>query len=176
MRESFTEYYNRKVNELDEARKLLESNGYVILNEGKLGRFIAGLALGLGLITHAVARDFNAKAADMYNSNIKSTEFSQDLQKEYNMGSNVTMTSEMVQNIADMVCKKLSDKMVAANKYELDDLVELQEWKNAVKFYKTLSKADQSLADMFSRRLDKALTKSLSIAPNIQRYAATHKV
>lgn len=176
MRESFTEYYNRKVNELDEARKLLESNGYVILNEGKLGRFIAGLALGLGLITHAVARDFNAKAADMYNSNIKSTEFSQDLQKEYNMGSNVTMTSEMVQNIADMVCKKLSDKMVAANKYELDDLVELQEWKNAVKFYKTLSKADESLGNMFSRRLDKALTKSLSIAPNIQRYAATHKV
>lgn len=176
MRESFTEYYNRKVNELDEARKLLESNGYVILNEGKLGRFIAGLALGLGLITHAVARDFNAKAADMYNSNVKSTEFSQDLQKEYNMGSNVTMTSEMVQNIADMVCKKLTDKMYAVNKYELDDLVELQEWKNAVKFYKTLSKADQSLADMFSRRLDKALTKSLSIAPNIQRYAATHKV
>jgi hypothetical protein len=112
----------------------------------------------------------------MYNSNIKSTEFSQDLQKEYNMGSNVTMTSEMVQNIADMVCKKLSDKMVAANKYELDDLVELQEWKNAVKFYKTLSKADESLGNMFSRRLDKALTKSLSIAPNIQRYAATHKV
>lgn len=176
MKESFTEYYNRKVNELDEARKLLESNGYVILNEGKLSRFIAGLALGLGLITHAVARDFNAKAADMYNSNVKSTEFSQDLQKEYNMGSNVTMTSEMVQNIADMVCKKLTDKMYAVNKYELDDLVELQEWKNAVKFYKTLSKADQSLADMFSRRLDKALTKSLSIAPNIQRYAATHKV
>lgn len=176
MKESFTEYYNRKVNELDEARKLLESNGYVILNEGKLGRFIAGLALGLGLITHATARDFNAKAADMYNSNIKSTEFSQDLQKEYNMGSDVTVTSEMVQNIADMVCKKLSSKMLAANKYEVDDLVALPEWENAVKFYKTLYKADESLGNMFSRRLDKALTKSLSIAPNIQRYAATHKV
>ena len=176
MKESFTEYYNRKANELDEARKLLESNGYVILNEGKLGRFIAGLALGLGLITHATARDFNAKAADMYNSNTKSTEFSQDLQKEYNMGSDVTVTSEMVQNIADMVCKKLSSKMLAANKYEVDDLVALPEWENAVKFYKTLYKADESLGNMFSRRLDKALTKSLSIAPNIQRYAATHKV
>ncbi len=175
MKESFTEYYNRKASELDEAMSLLESNGYVILNEGKLGRFIAGLALGLGLITPSAAREFNAQAADMYNSTTKSTEFSQDLQKEYNIGSNVTVTSEMVQNIADMVCKKLSDKMLAENKYEVDDLVALPEWKNAVKFYKTLSKADESLANMFSRRLDKALTKSLSIAPNIQKYATTYK-
>ena len=43
--------------------------------------------------------------------------------------------------------------------------------KQIVEFYKQLKQADESLANMFSRRLDKSLTKSLSIAPNIQRYA-----
>ena len=61
--------------------------------------------------------------------------------------------------------------MLENNLYEVDDLVKLGEFKQMVEFYKQLRSADENLANMFSRRLDRALTKSLSIAPNIQRYA-----
>jgi len=175
MNETFREYYSRKEAEMNEAIKLLQENGYKVLNEGKMTRFITGLALVAGLITNAMAKDFNAKTADTYNSKATTATFDQDIKSEYNLSNDVKMSSEMVQNIADIVCKKLSEKMLANNTYDVEDLVKLQEWKNAVKFYKSLAKADQSLANMFSRRLDKALTKSLSVAPNIQQYAQKFK-
>ena len=60
--------------------------------------------------------------------------------------------------------------MIQEDKYEEDELLELPEWKDVVEFYKQLVKADERLGNMFSRRLDKALTQSIRIAPNIQRY------
>ena len=76
----------------------------------------------------------------------------------------------MVQTIVDNVAKKISQRMLDEDKYEEDELFGLQEWQDAVTFYKSLVKADESLGNMFSRRLDKALTQSIRIAPNIQRY------
>ena len=64
--------------------------------------------------------------------------------------------------------------MLEENKYDKEDMEALAEWDNAVEFYKSLKKVDKPLADAFSRRLDKALTKSLSIASNIEEYAAKH--
>ena len=86
------------------------------------------------------------------------------------MESDVQLTDAMVQNIVDTVAKKISARMIKEDKYEEDELLELPEWKDAVEFYKQLVKADESLGNMFSRRLDKALTQSIRIAPNIQRY------
>ena len=40
MKETFREYYNRKEKELDEAIKVLNKNGYKVLNEGKITKII----------------------------------------------------------------------------------------------------------------------------------------
>ena len=56
MKETFREYYNRKEKELDEAIKVLNKNGYKVLNEGKITKIITGLALVAGLIVGALAQ------------------------------------------------------------------------------------------------------------------------
>ena len=157
--------------QLDEAMKILEDAGYTVINEGKITQFIAGLALAAGLLTNAQAREFNARANSDYTSKATTSVFAKDIQKSYNMESDVNITANMVQAIADQASKKLTDRMLENNLYEVDDLVKLSEFKQMVEFYKQLKSADENLANMFSRRLDRALTKSLSIAPNIQRYA-----
>ena len=157
--------------QLDEAKKILEDAGYTVINEGKITQFITGLALAAGLLTNAQAREFNARANSDYTSKATTSVFAKDLQKSYNIESNVNITANMVQAIADQASKKLTDRMLENNLYEVDDLVKLSEFKQMVEFYKQLRSADENLANMFSRRLDRALTKSLSIAPNIQRYA-----
>ena len=86
------------------------------------------------------------------------------------MQSDVQLTDRMVQDIADNAANQVTEKMLELNKYELEDMVILPEFKAVLEFYKALKKADEGLANMFSRRLDKSLTKSLSIAPNIQTY------
>ena len=156
---------------LDEAIEILEDSGYEVINEGKITRFIAGLALAAGLLSTAQAKDFNARANSNYTSKATTSVFAKDIQKNYNMGSDINITANMVQAIADQASKKLTDKMVAINSYDEEDMLKLDEFKQIVEFYKQLKQADESLANMFSRRLDKSLTKSLSIAPNIQRYA-----
>lgn len=157
--------------QLYEAKKILEDAGYTVINEGKVTQFIAGLALAAGLLTQAQAKEFNARANSDYSSKATTSIFAKDIQKSYNMDSNVNITANMVQAIADQASKKLTDKMLANNLYELDDMLKLNEFKQIIEFYKQLKNADENLANMFSRRLDKSLTKSLSIAPNIQRYA-----
>jgi hypothetical protein len=157
--------------QLDEAKKILEDAGYTVINEGKVTRFIAGLALAAGLLTQAQAKEFNARANSDYSSKATTSIFAKDIQKSYNIDSNVNITANMVQAIADQASKKLTDKMLANNLYDLDDMLKLNEFKQIIEFYKQLKSADENLANMFSRRLDKSLTKSLSIAPNIQRYA-----
>lgn len=157
--------------QLDEAKKILEDAGYTVINEGKVTRFIAGLALAAGLLTQAQAKEFNARANSDYSSKATTSIFAKDIQKSYNIDSNVNITANMVQAIADQASKKLTDKMLANNLYDLDDMLKLNEFKQIIEFYKQLKSADKNLANMFSRRLDKSLTKSLSIAPNIQRYA-----
>lgn len=157
--------------QLDEAKKILEDAGYTVINEGKVTQFIAGLALAAGLLTQAQAKEFNARANSDYSSKATTSIFAKDIQKSYNIDSNVNITANMVQAIADQASKKLTDKMLANNLYDLDDMLKLNEFKQIIEFYKQLKSADENLANMFSRRLDKSLTKSLSIAPNIQRYA-----
>lgn len=157
--------------QLDEAKKILEDADYTVINEGKVTRFIAGLALAAGLLTQAQAKEFNARANSDYSSKATTSIFAKDIQKSYNIDSNVNITANMVQAIADQASKKLTDKMLANNLYDLDDMLKLNEFKQIIEFYKQLKSADENLANMFSRRLDKSLTKSLSIAPNIQRYA-----
>lgn len=157
--------------QLDEAKKILEDAGYTVINEGKITQFIAGLALAAGLLSNAQAREFNARANSDYTSKATTSVFAKDIQKSYNMESDVNITANMVQAIADQASKKLTDRMLENNLYEVDDLIKLSEFKQMVEFYKQLRSADENLANMFSRRLDRALTKSLSIAPNIQRYA-----
>lgn len=176
-KESFSEYFNkqkRKFNQeerINEAIRIMEERGYTVLTEGKLVKFLTGLALSLGLLTNANAREFNAQASSGYTSQKANTSmFAKDMQKNYNLQSDVQLTGKMVQTIVDNVAKKISQRMLDEDKYEEDELFALQEWQDAVTFYKSLVKADESLGNMFSRRLDKALTQSIRIAPNIQRY------
>ena len=176
-KQSFSDYFSTKKREIteqeryDEAVRIMNEHRYAVLNEGKMAQWIAGVALSLGLITNAMARDFNAQASSGYTSQKASTSmFNKNLQKNFNMESDVQLTDTMVQNIVDNVAKKISARMIKEDKYEEDELLELPEWKDAVEFYKQLVKADESLGNMFSRRLDKALTQSIRIAPNIQRY------
>ena len=176
-KQSFSDYFSTKKREINdeerynEAVKIMHEHRYAVLNEGKMAQWIAGIALSLGLITNAMARDFNAQASSGYTSQKASTSiFNKNLQKNFNMESDVQLTDAMVQNIVDNVAKKIANRMLKENKYEEDELLELPEWKDAVEFYKQLVKADESLGNMFSRRLDKALTQSIRIAPNIQRY------
>lgn len=176
-KQSFSDYFSTKKREINdeerynEAVRIMHEHRYAVLNEGKMTQWIVGIALSLGLITNAMARDFNAQASSGYTSQKANTSiFNKNLQKNFNMESNVQMTDAMVQNIVDAVAKKISARMIKEDKYEEDELLELQEWKDAVEFYKQLVKADESLGNMFSRRLDKALTQSIRIAPNIQRY------
>ena len=175
--ETFGEYFNkqkRKINQeerMNEAIRIMEERGYTVLTEGKLVKFLAGLALSLGLLSNANAREFNAQASSGYTSQKANTSmFAKDMQKNYNLQSDVQLTDKMVQTIVDNVAKKISQRMLDEDKYEEDELFALQEWQDAVTFYKSLIKADESLGNMFSRRLDKALTQSIRIAPNIQRY------
>jgi hypothetical protein len=176
-KETFQEFLrNRELNESAEARynealKIVESAGYQVLNEAAFAKWLAGLALSFGLLTHAQAAEFNQRTPSGYTSKANTSMFAKDFQKRYNMNSNIQVTDAMVQQIADDACQKLTKRMTDENKYELEDLIKLPEFNDMVSFYKTLKKADESLANMFSRRLDKALTKSLSIAPNIQRFA-----
>lgn len=176
-KQSFSDYFSTKKREINdeerynEAVRIMHEHRYAVLNEGKMTQWIVGIALSLGLITNAMARDFNAQASSGYTSQKANTSiFNKNLQKNFNMESNVQLTDAMVQNIVDAVAKKISARMIKEDKYEEDELLELQEWKDAVEFYKQLVKADESLGNMFSRRLDKALTQSIRIAPNIQRY------
>ena len=175
--ETFSEYFNkqkRKINQeerMNEAIRIMEERGYTVLTEGKLVKFLAGLALSLGLLSNANAREFNAQASAGYTSQKANTSmFAKDMQKNYNLQSDIQLTDKMVQTIVDNVAKKISQRMLDEDKYEEDELFGLQEWQDAVTFYKSLVKADESLGNMFSRRLDKALTQSIRIAPNIQRY------
>lgn len=176
-KQSFSDYFSSKKREIteqeryEEAVKIMNEHHYAVLNEGKMAQWIAGVALSLGLITNAMARDFNAQASSGYTSQNASTSmFNKKLQKNFNMESDVQLTDAMVQNIVDNAAKKISARMIQEDKYEEDELLELPEWKDVVEFYKQLVKADERLGNMFSRRLDKALTQSIRIAPNIQRY------
>lgn len=176
-KQSFSDYFSTKKREINdeerynEAVRIMHEHRYAVLNEGKMAQWIAGVALSLGLITNAMARDFNAQASSGYTSQKASTSmFNKNLQKNFNMQSDVQLTDTMVQNIVDNVAKKIANRMLEEDKYEEDELLKLPEWKDAVEFYKQLVKADESLGNMFSRRLDKALTQSIRIAPNIQRY------
>lgn len=176
-KQSFSDYFSTKKREINdeekynEAVRIMHEHRYAVLNEGKMAQWIAGVALSLGLITNAMARDFNAQASSGYTSQKASTSmFNKNLQKNFNMQSDVQLTDAMVQNIVDNVAKKIANRMLEEDKYEEDELLALPEWKDAVEFYKQLVKADESLGNMFSRRLDKALTQSIRIAPNIQRY------
>ena len=180
-KQSFSDYFSTKKREIteqeryDEAVRIMNEHRYAVLNEGKMAQWIAGVALSLGLITNSMARDFNAQASSGYTSQKASTSmFNKNLQKNFNMESDVQLTDAMVQNIVDNVAKKIASRMLEEDKYEEDELLELPEWKDAVEFYKQLVKADESLGNMFSRRLDKALTQSIRIAPNIQRYVLKH--
>ena len=173
----FSDYFSSKKREIteqeryEEAVRIMNEHRYAVLNEGKMAQWIAGVALSLGLITNAMARDFNAQASSGYTSQNASTSmFNKKLQKNFNMESDVQLTDAMVQNIVDNAAKKISARMIQEDKYEEDELLELPEWKDVVEFYKQLVKADERLGNMFSRRLDKALTQSIRIAPNIQRY------
>ena len=176
-KQSFSDYFFSKKREIteqeryEEAVRIMNEHRYAVLNEGKMAQWIAGVALSLGLITNAMARDFNAQASSGYTSQNASTSmFNKKLQKNFNMESDVQLTDAMVQNIVDNAAKKISARMIQEDKYEEDELLELPEWKDVVEFYKQLVKADERLGNMFSRRLDKALTQSIRIAPNIQRY------
>lgn len=176
-KQSFSDYFSTKKREINdeerynEAVRIMHEHRYAVLNEGKMAQWIAGIALSLGLITNAMARDFNAQASSGYTSQKASTSmFNKNLQKNFNMQSDVQLTDAMVQNIVDNVAKKIANRMLEEDKYEEDELLALPEWKDTVEFYKQLVKADESLGNMFSRRLDKALTQSIRIAPNIQRY------
>ena len=176
-KQSFSDYFSSKKREIkeheryEEAVRIMNEHRYAVLNEGKMAQWIAGVALSLGLITNAMARDFNAQASSGYTSQNASTSmFNKKLQKNFNMESDVQLTDAMVQNIVDNAAKKISARMIQEDKYEEDELLELPEWKDVVEFYKQLVKADERLGNMFSRRLDKALTQSIRIAPNIQRY------
>lgn len=176
-KQSFSDYFSSKKREIteqeryEEAVRIMNEHRYSVLNEGKMAQWIAGVALSLGLITNAMARDFNAQASSGYTSQNASTSmFNKKLQKNFNMESDVQLTDAMVQNIVDNAAKKISARMIQEDKYEEDELLELPEWKDVVEFYKQLVKADERLGNMFSRRLDKALTQSIRIAPNIQRY------
>lgn len=176
-KQSFSDYFSSKKREIteqeryEEAVRIMNKHRYAVLNEGKMAQWIAGVALSLGLITNAMARDFNAQASSGYTSQNASTSmFNKKLQKNFNMESDVQLTDAMVQNIVDNAAKKISTRMIQEDKYEEDELLELPEWKDVVEFYKQLVKADERLGNMFSRRLDKALTQSIRIAPNIQRY------
>lgn len=175
-KKSFKKYLQESISNdermINEAKFKLRRRGYKVLNEGKLAKFIAGVALSLGLITNAQAGEFNAQASTGYTSKATTSSFAKSLQKNYNMDNDVALTDQMVQNIADMVGKKISEYMLEHNMYDASELTSLDDWENAVEFYKTLNKQDSALANMFSRRLDKALTKSLGIAPNIQKYAS----
>ena len=177
LKQSFSDYFSSKKREIteqeryEEAVRIMNEHRYAVLNEGKMAQWIAGVALSLGLITNAMARDFNAQASSGYTSQNASTSmFNKKLQKNFNMESDVQLTDAMVQNIVDNAAKKISARMIQEDKYEEDELLELPEWKDVVEFYKQLVKADERLGNMFSRRLDKALTQSIRIAPNIQRY------
>lgn len=172
---TFKEYFNESMqnteDELNEAKKIVREAGCRVINEGKLAKIIIGAALSLGLITNAMASEFNAHANPTYTSKTATTtSLSKEMQKDYNLKSDLQMTDQMIWNIADIVSQKLTKRMLADDKYELEDLIALEEWQRAVEFYKTLKVQDESLANMFSRRLDKSLTKSLQIAPNIERY------
>ena len=176
-KQSFSDYFSSKKREIteqeryEEAVKIMNEDRYAVLNEGKMAQWIAGVALSLGLITNAMARDFNAQASSGYTSQNASTSmFNKKLQKNFNMESDVQLTDAMVQNIVDNAAKKISTRMIQEDKNEEDELLDLPEWKDVVEFYKQLVKADERLGNMFSRRLDKALTQSIRIAPNIQRY------
>lgn len=176
-KQSFSDYFSSKKREIteqeryEEAVRIMNEHRYAVLNEGKMAQWIASVALSLGLITNAMARDFNAQASSGYTSQNASTSmFNKKLQKNFNMESDVQLTDAMVQNIVDNAAKKISARMIQEDKYEEDELLELPEWKDVVEFYKQLVKADERLGNMFSRRLDKALTQSIRIAPNIQRY------
>lgn len=175
-KQTFNEFLNESIQKekevINEAKLLLRNSGYRVITEGKLSKFITGAALSLGLITNVMAKDFNAQAAtSTYASKTANTlMLSKRLQKDYNIENNVQLTDKIVWNIADSVSTKLAKRMTDEDKYTIDDLIELPEWENAVEFYKILMNQDINLANMFSRRLDKALTKSLSIAPNIQRF------
>lgn len=176
-KESFSEYFNkqkRKFNQeehMNEAIRIMEERGYTVLTEGQLVKYLACLALSLGLLTNANAKEFNTQASGGYTSqNANTSMFAKDMQKNYNLQSDVQLTDKMVQTIVDNVAKKISQRMLDEDKYEEDELFALEEWQDAVTFYKSLVKADENLGNMFSRRLDKALTQSIRIAPNIQRY------
>ena len=180
-KEDFKSFFNKNVGptlekeKLEEAIAIAKEHGYLVLNEVSLPKWIAGVALSLGLITNAMAGEFNARASSNYTSKSANTSmFSKDMQKGYNMKSDVQLTDEMVQKIVDSVAQKISKKMLDEDKYEEEELLALPEWQDAVEFYKKLVAADESLGNMFSRRLDKALTQSIRIAPNIQRYVIKH--
>lgn len=173
---TFKEYFNESMqnteDELNEAKKIVREAGCRVINEGAFAKFITGAALSLGLISNAMAADFNAQpTSGNYSSKITTTEFNKQLQKDFNMESDVQLTDKMIWNIADIVSSNLTARMDKEHKYDEEDLIKMPEWKSAVEFYKIVAKKDPSLANMFSRRLDKALTKSLSIAPNLQQYA-----
>ena len=156
---------------LDEARRILEDNGYELLNEGKVTNFVIGLALSLGLLSNAQAREFNARAHSDYKSVATTSVFAKDLQKNYNIESNVNITADMVQAIADQASNDLIEKIFETNNFDINNIVKMKEFMQMVKFYKQLKTVDKKLADMFSRRIDRAFTKSLTIAPNIEAYA-----
>ena len=63
------------------AMAIVESHGYKVLSEGKMAKWIAGLALSVGLLTNAQASEFNAKTPEHYHSKATTAVFANNLRQ-----------------------------------------------------------------------------------------------
>lgn len=169
---SFREYFNESLqaenDKINEAKRIIRESGAHVITENAFTKFIIGTALSLGLITNAAANEYNNTVNDHHK--ISTSMLAKDMQKAYNVQDNIELTNKIVLNIADTVIKNIIAEMDSTNKTDANDLVKTEEWQNAVAFYKKLSAQDKGLANMFSRKLDRELTKTLQIAPNIQNF------
>lgn len=172
-KEFFTESQQTSLDEINEAKRVVREAGCRVINESRLLKFITGAALSLGLISNAMAGEFNAQPNPSYISKTATTtSLSKEMQKNYNVKADLQMTDQMIWNIADEVSRALTAEMHKKKKLDAEDLFKLDGWKNAVEFYKIVNSQDPALANMFSRRVHRALKSEFGSIPSVQEFAS----
>lgn len=165
---SFRDYLNENMaaDNLNEALAVAKKTGYKVVNEGALKNAILGLALSLGLLTNAQARDIDNSVR--YTSKTATVgSVSKDLQKNFNMQSDneIAMTDVMVRNIAQLAVDNIANKFAdCSDPREIEDSQELASAKD---FYTQMSKSDPALGNMFKRTLEQQLNKLLGLGIKI---------
>lgn len=145
---------------LNEAKRILEDNGYV-LEEGRFGRALAAGAIALGAAfgsAHATDNTTNQPVKE-----ISSQVLPKKMQKELGV-SNVTLDANMIKKIGEDIKTQIKTDWENFG-YDNTRITETNGWNQAIFIRDTLQDASPWLCNLFRAVINQEMHNKLKVTP-----------